>query len=169
MSRTTNIPSVMKIKKGEVIFVSRVDRTKYLLAELIRAALKDVGRLVKYEISRKISSSKTRKALMRTKNKKRLKYAFSTWVGRKNELIISARHKTWYSALQELGTSGPGGKSKTERKQPKRATMRDVVYNNIDKIRLIEGQYLSAIEDENKAIGLIDESDEENFDESKTV
>jgi hypothetical protein len=168
-SNTTRVPSVVKLKKGEVVLISRVDRTKYLLSELIRAALKDVGRLIKYEISRKISSSRARSSLFRAKNKRRLKYAFSTWVGRKNELIISARHDTWYSALQELGTSGPGGNEGTDRKQPKRATMRDVVYNNIDKIRIIEGQYLSAIEDENRALGLIDDSDEENFEEEKTI
>ena len=38
--------------------------------------------------------------------------------------------------------------------------MTETVRDNIDKIREIEAQYLSAIEDENKALALIDEDNE---------
>ena len=40
------VPSVVKFKKDGVEYTSKVDRTKYLLSELIRAALKDTGRYV---------------------------------------------------------------------------------------------------------------------------
>lgn len=35
----------------------------------------------------------------------------------------------------------------------------NAVQKNIDEIRRIEGHYLSAIEDENRALGLIDEEE----------
>lgn len=165
MARKNSVPSVVKITKNGVTYTSSIDKTKYLLSELIRAALKDCGRLIKYKLSEQMSSITALKLLSHPTNRKRKRNAFSTWVGRQEELIISARHNNWYSALQELGTSGPGGKDKGPRSIPKRGLMRETVYNNIDNIRRIQGQYLSAIEDENKALGLIDEDNEENFDE----
>ena len=165
MANKNGIPSVVKITKNGVTYISRVDRTKYLLSELIRAALKDCGRLIKYKLSQQMSDTKALKILTHPTNKKRKRNAFSTWVGKQEELIISARHNNWYSALQELGTSGPGGKDKGPRSIPKRGLMRETVYTSIDDIRRIQGQYLSAIEEENKALGLIDEDTDENFDE----
>jgi len=46
-----------------------------------------------------------------------------------------------------------------DRNQPARHILRGTVMENIDEIRKIEGQYLSAIEDENKALALIDEKE----------
>lgn len=45
-------------------------------------------------------------------------------------------------------------------KQPARPFIKTSVMENIDEIRRIQGQYLSAIEDENKALGLIEEVEE---------
>ena len=59
--------------------------------------------------------------------------------------------ETWYGMDQELGLNG----------QPKRAFLQTSVYENIRTIRDIEAQYLSAIEDEQQALALIDE--EETF------
>ena len=38
--------SVIKIKKGNIEYISSVDRVQYTLAELSRAALRDVGKLI---------------------------------------------------------------------------------------------------------------------------
>ena len=57
--------------------------------------------------------------------------------------------------MAELGTS----------KIPKTAPLYSTVAENIDTIRRIEGQYLSAIEDENRALGLINEDEEESDDD----
>ena len=38
--------SVTKIKKGNVEFISNVDRVQYTLTELTRAALRDVGKFI---------------------------------------------------------------------------------------------------------------------------
>lgn len=68
---------------------------------------------------------------------------------------IQAWHLTWYGIHQELG----------DRRQPKRSILRNAVYPNIDQIRIITGKYLSAIEDENRMLGLI--SEEEYSSEGK--
>ena len=139
------IPSPIKITKNGVEYISRVDRTKYLLAELTRAALRDVGKFV-----RRIMLDEVRKLPGIRRGKRPLR-AFQYWVRKKDQdLWVGVKHNTWYGVGQELGTS----------KQPKREIIKKAVMNNIEEIRRIEGQYLSAIEDENKALGLIDEEDE---------
>ena len=139
------LPSAVKITKNGVEFTSNVDRCKYLLVELQRAALRDVGKLV-----RRRSLDPVRK-LRGLKRGKRPPHAFQFWVRkRETNLQVGIKHDTWYGVEQELGTSN----------QPKRSILRDSVYNNIDEIRRIEGTYLSTIEDENRALGLIDEEAE---------
>lgn len=38
--------SVIKIKKGNIEYISSVDRVQYTIAELSRAALRDVGKFI---------------------------------------------------------------------------------------------------------------------------
>ena len=144
--------SVMKInKKDGVTFVSSVDRASYTINELSRAALKDVSRLIKYEMVKEL------KQLPGMKKSKRPSKAVQTWVrARDADLQIGFGHtkkglsgETWYGILQELGSKN----------QPKRSILRDTVYENIDLIQKIESQYLSAIEDELRAQALIDEGE----------
>jgi len=138
------IPSPIKIKKDGVEYISRVDRTKYLLSELTRAALRDVGKFV-----RRKQLDEIRKLPGFRRGKRPLR-AFQFWVRKRDQdLIVGIKHNTWYGTFQELGSS----------KQPKRQILRNSVMQNIDEIRRIEGQYLSAIEDENRALGLISEEE----------
>lgn len=138
------IPSPIKIKKGGVEYISRVDRTKYLLSELTRAALKDVGKFV-----RRVQLDMVRQLPGFRRGKRPLR-AFQFWVRKRDmDLWVGIKHNTWYGVMQELGT----------RNQPKREILKRSVMENVDTIRLIEGQYLSSIEDENKAIGLISEDE----------
>lgn len=137
--------SVVKIRKDRVEFVSKVDRTKYLLRELERAALRDTAKLIRRRIL-----DKARK-LRGMRRGKRIPHAFQYWLRRREgDLQIGVKHDTWYGAHQELGTKN----------QPKRSIIRDTTYENIDQIRIIQGQYLKHIEDENKALGLINEDEE---------
>jgi HK97 gp10 family phage protein len=137
--------SVTKVKRNGVEFTSSVDKAKYTIQELTRAALKDTAKLIRRRIL-----DKARK-MRGMKRGKRIPNAFQTWVRkRENDLIIGVKHDTWYAADQELGTNN----------QPARHLIRDTVYENIDQIRIIQGQYLSAVEDENRARGLIDEEEE---------
>jgi HK97 gp10 family phage protein len=137
--------SVTRVRRNGVEFVSNVDRAKYTIQELTRAALKDVAKLIRRRIL-----DKARKMPGMRKGK-RIPNAFQYWVRRReSDLQIGVKHDTWYGVEQELGTNG----------QPARHIIRDTVYENIDQIRIIQGKYLSAVEDENRARGLIDEEEE---------
>jgi HK97 gp10 family phage protein len=135
--------SVTKIKRDSVEFTSSVDKAKYTIAELTRAALRDTAKLIRRRIL-----DKARK-MRGMKKGKRIPNAFQFWLRREGDLIIGVKHDTWYGADQELGTNN----------QPARHLIRDTVYENIDQIRIIQGQYLKAVEDENRARGLIDEEE----------
>lgn len=138
--------SNLKINKKGVQYVSNIERTKYTLAELSRAALRDVARYIKYNLRQEFN-----KLPGMRKQSKRFKSAYQHWLRKREcDLQIGIKHNTWYGVDQELGTKN----------QPKRDIVRSVVMNNLDEIRRIEGQYLSAIEDENKALGLINEEEE---------
>ena len=153
------IPSPMKFTRDGITFVSNVDRVNYTITELSRAALRDVGRYVVRITTRK---ARQLSGLQRTKY---VHKRFQFWV-RKKECDLQVgihnvlRNKnpgaTWYGMDQELGLNG----------QPKRGFLRSAVYDNISTIRDIEAQYLSAIEDEQKALSLIDE--EETFGDGDT-
>ncbi|WP_226085648.1 HK97-gp10 family putative phage morphogenesis protein [Mesobacillus sp. S13] len=141
--------SVIKVKKNGVEFTSNVERAKYTIQELSRAALKDVAKLI-----RRRMLDKARK-MPGMRRGKRIPNAFQYWVRkRETDLVVGVKHDTWYAVEQELGTN----------KQPKRSIIRSTVYENIDEIRIIQGKYLSAIENENRALGLISEEEEVSDD-----
>lgn len=148
------IPSPMKFKKDGVEFTSSVDRCNYTIRELTRAALRDVGRYVVRQCTRK---ARRLEGLGHTRY---IQKRFQFWVRkREGDLLVGIHNvmknknpgETWYGMDQELGLNG----------QPKRAFLQTSVYENIRTIRDIEAQYLSAIEDEQQALALIDE--EETF------
>lgn len=135
--------SVTRITREGIEFTSSVDRTKYLLKELQRAALKDTGKLIRKRMLKKL------KKLTGMKGAKRPYSSSQFWIRKiEADMQIGFKHDTWYGVQQELGT----------KKQPKLEILRSTVMENIDDIRRIQGQYLSTIEDENRALGLIDES-----------
>ena len=138
--------SNMKINKKGIQYVSNVDRVSYTLNELSRAALRDVARMLKYKIRQEFNKLPGMK-----KQNKRFKAAYQHWLRkREGDLQIGIKHNTWYGVDQELGTKN----------QPKRDILRSVVMSNVNEIRIIQGQYISAIEDENRALGLINEGEE---------
>lgn len=142
--------SVVKIKRNGIEYVSSVDRAQYTLEELSRAALRDVAKLCRKRILEKL------KKLPGLKRSKRPYESTQYWVRKKDcDLQIGFKHDTWYGVLQELG----------DKNQPARHILRGTVMENIDEIRRIEGTYLKAIEDENRALGLIDEKEYESEDD----
>ncbi len=135
-----SIPSSIVIKKDGVEYLNNVDRIKYTLDELTRVALKDVGKFICKRTRVKIKRKTGRVA-------RNIQY----WVRKKSgDLQVGFKPVGFYGGFQELGTS----------KQPKIGALSQTVLENIDEIRKIEGQYLKAIEDENKALGLINEDEE---------
>lgn len=146
------IPSPMKFTKDGVEFTSSVDRCCYTIRELTRAALRDVGRYVVRVTTRKV------RKLEGLGHTKYIQRRFQFWVRKQEGDLLVGIHNTlknknpgatWYGMDQELGLNG----------QPKRGFLKESVYENIQTIREIEAQYLSAIEDENRALALIDEEE----------
>lgn len=145
--------SVVKFKKGNVEYTSSVDRASYTITELTRAALRDVGKYV----SRKCNDEGMKlRGLKRSRRVRGRNSAFQYWVRkRETDLQVGIKHDTWYGVEQELGSH----------KQPKRGILRGSVYNNIAQIVEIESQYLSALEDEARALSLCSEEEYQGSDE----
>jgi len=139
-----------KTKKGktEISYTSNVDQASYLITELTRAALRDVGKYVSRVCNQ---AAQKLPGMKRSKRVRGKTSAFQYWV-RKNEgdLQVGIKHGTWYGEQQELGTRG----------QPRRGILKDNTYNNIQSIHDIEAQYLSAMNGTAEAAGaLCDESE----------
>jgi HK97 gp10 family phage protein len=145
------VPSVVRVTRNGIEFTSSIDRTKYLLSELERAALREVGKFI-----RKIIWKQARLQAGLRKGK-RISNAFQFWVRkRETDLQIGIKANTWYGVDQELGT----------KKQPRRAILSNAVMNNIDDIQRIMAVYLKYVEDEQLALQNIDENDEGNAGDS---
>lgn len=137
--------SVVKIKNGNIEFISNVDRVNHTLNELTRAALKDVGKFICNKFRTKYYG------IFKRKKRKIGKYT-QYWVRKKDcDLQVGLKPFAFYGGFQELGSS----------KTKKLGLLQKTVEENIDQIRIIEGKYLSAIEDENRALGLINEDEYE--------
>lgn len=134
-------PKVTKFSRNGVEFVSSVDRVNYSIRELTRAALRDVGIF----LLRQTNSTLMGLPGMSHSKRVRGRYSpFERWVrSRECDLQIGIKPDksfgaSWYAEQQELGSS----------KMPKKAALRNAVYDNIPMIIQIESQYLSALEDE---------------------
>lgn len=147
-------PSVTKVTGKGITFTSNVDRCKYTLDSLIRAAYHDIQRLVLYRIRQKFNKLKG----MRKNSKYKFRKTFQYWARKRDkDLILGIRTNHWYGAQQELG----------DRNQPKRDLLRGTVMENLDDIIKISAQYVSSVEDEAKALGII-ESAEGELDDKPT-
>ncbi|HCP14824.1 MAG TPA: hypothetical protein DIT32_03475 [Peptococcaceae bacterium] len=133
-------PSSVKFTKNGVEFLNNVDRVNYTIRELSRAALKDVGKYIARE---------TRKQVKRRTG--RLAKNTQYWVRKKEtDLQVGFKPGGFYGIFQELGTENI----------PKQAALYNAVAENIPTVIQIEAQYLSALENEAKALSLIEESEE---------
>lgn len=145
--------SVTKIKKDGVEYISNVDAVHYTIKELSRAALRDAAKLLRKRIKQNVP-----------KDTGALRKNVGTWVRKSRDgtprLQIGvydrkrAKKKgypyAFHAHLIEFGTQ----------KMRARPFLKPTVIENLDEIQKIEGKYLSAIEDENKARGLLDEREE---------
>lgn len=153
--KTISVPrSVTKITRRNgvtVEFTSDVDLVKYSIEELSRAALRDTGKFLR---AKQIQEAKKMPGM---KKNRRVSRAFQYWVRkRETDLITGSKHDTWYGVDQELGTN----------KNPRRNIVTKSAKENISTIRQIQGQYLSAINDKNKALGLISEKEYSSEDDN---
>lgn len=135
--------SVTKITKDGVEFTSSVDRAQYTITELSRAALRDSAKFIRRKMNDEV------RKLPGMRRSRRPYRSNQYWVRRREtDLQVGFKHSTWYGVQQELGTEG----------QPARNILRNSVYENINEIRKIQSQYLSAITTDSGE-GLIDESE----------
>ena len=145
--------SVTKISKNGVEFTESVDRANYLITALLRAAMKDVAKFVLRIVRKNVREINDQVKKMRYAG---MRYQY--WV-RKQECDLqlgientkNGAETAWWADQSELGTAN----------QPKRGFLRNAVYDNIDTIRQIEAQYLSAIEDDLAAEAMVDENENE--------
>lgn len=152
--------SVTKINKDGVYFETNVDWCEYSIKELCRAALKDVGKFVRREFKKNFYTHFKKRT---GKAPKAVKYiVFSSEKTQYPRidigLPVASKGKPvqgFYSFFQEVGTS----------KQPKVGILTQAVEQNVATIVKIESQYLSALEDEAKALALIDEKEQESGEE----
>lgn len=140
--------SVTKISKdGNVVYTQSVDRVNYTIRELTRAALRDVGKFVCKQFRNSYYARFKKKS-------GRVGRFTQYWVKYKQkniELQVGMKPNAFYGGFQELGSS----------KTTKHALLTHAVQDNIAKIVEIESQYLSALEDEARALSLISEEDYE--------
>lgn len=145
--------SVTKIKKGNVEFISNVDRANYTINELTRAALRDVGKFI---------CNKFRSSFYGAFRRKKGNVGRYTqyWVRSKQanpDLQVGLKPFAFYGGFQEKGTSKVRGLGLLE----------NSVNENIAEIVKIESQYLSALEDEAAALALIQEEEFEGGADGK--
>lgn len=134
------VPSSTKFSKQGVTLLDNVERVNYTVRELTRAALKDTGKFIVREAKKKIKNRTGRLA-------KNTQY----WVRSKSgDMQVGFKPGGFYGGFQELGT----------KKTPKIGALHGAVNSNISKIREIQAQYLSALSDGDKALGMIDEREE---------
>lgn len=137
--------SVVKIKKGNIEYMSNVDRVQYTIEELTRAALRDVGKF----ICNKFRSGYY--GLFKRKKGNVGRYT-QYWV-RRNEcdLQVGIKPNAFYGGFQELGSS----------KSQRYGLLQKTVNESIAEIVSIESKYLSSLEDEASALALIEEDEYE--------
>lgn len=142
--------SVVRFRKNGVEYTSSVDKVMYTIVELTRAALRDVGKFVARTANSKAMKLKGLKKSRRVRGKTSTFLYNVPWAEKGlPHLEVGVAHDTWYGVEQELGSS----------KQPRRQILRNSVQQNIATIVEIESQYLSAMEDEAKALSLIDDGE----------
>lgn len=134
------VPSSIKFKRDGIEYLNNVDYVNFSMQELVRAALKDTGKYV-CRITRKQIKRRTGRLA------KNIQY----WVRKKDgNLQVGFKPGGFYGGFQELGTS----------KTPKIGALSGAVEENIDEIRKIQAQYLTALNNEQEAMLLIDEREE---------
>ncbi|MCI8396834.1 MAG: hypothetical protein HFJ52_04080 [Clostridia bacterium] len=125
------VPSSIKITKNGIEYISKVDRTKYALKQLVHAANKDVGKYL----------TKRTKAKITRRTGRGRKYT-QYWARKEGDLQVGYKPAAFYLGFDELGTN----------KRRKIAQLANTVQEEKNEIRKIQGMYIKSIEDENKAL-----------------
>lgn len=143
--------SVVKIRGTNVEYISKVDFACYNIYELSRAAMRDVGKFLANSIRaglRKMPGSKQDKEV-KSFTAGHITYKVPYNPDGLPYLQVGTKPESWYNEEHELGSS----------KKPKFGILKKTAQDNIAKIIEIESKYLSALEDEARALSLINEGE----------
>lgn len=129
------LPKAVKITRNGIEFTNNVEAVNYTLKELIRAALRDCGKLF---------CSRFRQAYYKhfKRRKGRVGKFTQYWVRSKQDipdLLVGIKPNAFYGGMQEFGSS----------KTSKLGLMTSTAQDNIDNIQKIQAQYLSALNNDN--------------------
>ena len=142
--------SVVRFRKNGIEYTSNVDFACYTIVELTRAALRDVGKFLARTANTAAMKLPGLKKSRRVRGKtSTFRYEVPWAKTGLPHLEVGVTHDTWYGVDQEMGTSS----------QPKRSILKNSAQSNIAKIIEIESKYLSSLEDEARALSLIDEGE----------
>ncbi len=147
--------SVVKFKKGDIVYTSNVDRVQYTMRELTRAALRDVGKFLRkyfqeeyYRIFKRHSGEGPKAISWVVVASKSTKYP-RVEIGIKHS-NPSTKVRGFYTYFHEKGT---------KKERPYQILLK-AARANIPTIVEIESKYLSALESEAEALRLIESEDE---------
>lgn len=132
------LPKGAKIKKNGIEFVNNVEVVKYTLKELIRAALRDCGKLFCNRFRQAYYSHFKRR-------KGRVGRYTQYWVRSKQDtpdLQVGIKPNAFYGGFEEFGSS----------KTPRLGLMTSTAQDNIDNFKQLQAQYLSALNEENPSV-----------------
>lgn len=149
------VPSVMKIKKGNVEFTGKADLAKYTIEQLTRRAMMDVGRYMIY-----LTRTNVKKAFPFVKAKKNAN-RYQYWVPKKENCCVlgienrkrGAVTAWWADQLEQDSFVGQKSARKSA-SSPRRHIMERTVKSSLNKIVEIESQYLRKIGSESAAVAL---------------
>ena len=133
-----SLPKGARITRDGIEFVNNVDVVQYTLKELIRAALRDCGKLY---------CNRFRQAYYAHFKRKKGNVGRFTqyWVRSKQEtpdLLVGIKPNAFYGGMQEFGSS----------KTNKLGLMVNTAMSNIDNFEKLQAQYLSELNKENPII-----------------
>lgn len=142
--------SVTKVLKNGVEYTSNVDRCEYTIKELSRGALRDVAKFVRKEFRTQYYSHFDRHTGDGGKVVKATVFSNEKTLYPRVQIgLKTGKVDGFYGMFQELGSS----------KTPKLGLLTHAVEDNVAQIIEIESKYLSALEDEAKALALVDEKE----------
>lgn len=148
--------SVTRVTKDGVKIISNVDKAQYFMFELCRAALRDSGKIVARRFRDKYYNHFKKHTGSGGKSIKYKVWSNVNTIQPRLQIGIPHAHrgkkvKGFYAYFHEMGTS----------KTPALGFLRKSVEENIAEIVNAQSQYLSALEDEARALSLIDENEME--------
>ena len=125
------VPSVVKIKKGNVEYTSKVDIAQYTIQELTRRALLDVGRYVTYNVRKNVQAIFPFTGVVVKKHRASERYQY--WVlNKEHELLLCVENRkkgakpAWWADQLELDSFvvPPRGNPKSAAKKQDNAKAR---------------------------------------------